>query len=297
MNKMRGTICLLIAALVWGVAFVAQSSAADSVETFTFNCARSFIACVFLLAAIGVRDIKSKGEPRGKAPVKGGMLCGVTLFIAANLQQAGIGAYPADAAASGRAGFLTATYVVMLALFAIITGKKIRRSILLAAAICIAGMYMLCLSGGIGSVYMGDVLVLLSAVGFTVYILTVDRFSRLDTLKMSCIQFFVCGVLSLIGMIIFEKPSINAVLAAWLPIMFAGILSNGVGYTMQMIGQKHAEPTVAAIVMSMESVIAAIAGWIILSERLSTHELIGCTFVFFAVILSQLPDFTRGRDV
>lgn len=152
---------------------------------------------------------------------------------------------------------------------------------------------MLCLSGGFSVIYLGDILVLVSAVFFTAYILVIDHFSKLDSIKMSCIQFFVCGTLSLIATLIVEKPSMDVLLAAWLPILYAGILSSGVGYTLQMIGQKYAEPAVASIVMSLESVFAALAGWIILNERLSSNELIGCGLVFLSVILAQVPEFIK----
>ncbi|SMC76835.1 DMT family transporter [Papillibacter cinnamivorans] len=299
MKKTRGTFLLFLAALVWGMAFVAQSSAADRIGAFTFNAARSFLAAVFLLIVIGVRNfisIPSEKSEKKEIPgssLIGGILCGILLFLAVNLQQFGITAYPENTAASGRAGFLTATYVVMVALFVWITGKKLRPAVLIATAGCVVGVYLLCLSDGFSGFYLGDALVLAGAAGFAGYILIIDYFSKLDSLKISCIQFFVCGTLSLIAMFILEKPNAHMLLAAWLPILYTGILSSGVGYTLQIIGQKYTEPAVASIVMSLESVFAALAGWVILNEHLSGNELIGCGLVFISVILVQIPDFIK----
>lgn len=304
MKKTKGTLILLLTALIWGVAFVAQSSAANNIGSFTFNAARSLVAALFLLVFIEMRKAFEKAltEKPEKADSKrviiGGLLCGIALFSAVNFQQFGISAYPDGVASSGRAGFLTASYVVMVALCARISGKKLHPIVLLSVVGCVAGMYMLCLSGGFSVIYLGDILVLVLAVFFTAYILVIDHFSKLDSIKMSCIQFFVCGTLSLIATLIVEKPSMDVLLAAWLPILYAGILSSGVGYTLQMIGQKYAEPAVASIVMSLESVFAALAGWIILNERLSSNELIGCGLVFLSVILAQVPEFIKkGSEV
>lgn len=299
MKKAKGTLFLLLAALIWGMAFVAQTSAADKIGAFTFNASRSIIAALFLLLVIGIRKkpgkvlIKTKEKATSRHLAIGGTLCGITLFITVNFQQFGIAAYPENAAVSGRAGFLTATYVVMVALCAWVSGKKPHPMTLIVAVGCIIGMYMLCLSNGFSGIYLGDILVLICALGFTAYILVVDHFQKLDGFMLSCIQFFVCGVLSLIATLIFEKPSAQALLAAWLPIVYAGIFSSAIGYTLQIVGQKYADPAVASIVMSLESVFAALAGWIILNERLGFHELIGCGLVFLSVILAQVPESAK----
>lgn len=293
---------LLLAAMIWGMAFVAQSSAADSVGAFTFNAARSLVAAIFLFALLTGRRINQKAPDRRptaqatKPVLIGGVLCGIILFFAVNLQQFGIAVYPDGVAASGRAGFLTTIYVVMVAFCALFSGKKLHPAVLLAAVVCIVGMYMLCLSGGFSGFYLGDVLVLACAACFTAYILVIDHYAKLDSLKLSCIQFAVCGILSLVAMVIVEKPTMNGLLAAWLPILYTGILSSGVGYTLQMVGQKYAAPAVASIVMSLESVFAALAGWMILNERLSSHELLGCGLVFLAVILAQLTEFLKKPE-
>ena len=199
----------------------------------------------------------------------------------------------AGAAASGRAGFLTATYVVMVAVIAVFTGNKLHPTVIVAAVGCVAGMYMLCLSGGIDRVYFGDLLILLCAVGYAAYIMAVDRFNDTDGIAMSFVQFIVCSVLSTVCAFIFEQPDFGVIAQAWLPVAYAGVLSSGVAYTLQIIGQKYAEPTVATIVMSLESVFAALAGWVLLNERLSPAELAGCALVFASVILAQAPSFFK----
>lgn len=307
MRNIKGTLILLLTAFIWGIAFVAQTSAADNVGAFTFNAVRSIIAAGFLFILIGLRKAFSRkktqnaiieGEENGasqKQTLIAGLCCGSVLFFAVNFQQFGISVYPEGVAASGRSGFLTATYVVMVAVCSRFFGRRFHSSVILAIIGCMIGMYMLCLSGGVSGIYLGDILVLICAVFFTIYILVVDHFSELDTIKVSGIQFVVCGILSLIAALIFEKPNLDGILAAWLPILYAGIFSNGIAYTLQMVGQKYAEPAVASIAMSMESVFAALAGWVILNEHLSERELIGCALVFISVILAQVPAFKKSE--
>ena len=297
MRQLRGVVLLLITALIWGLGFVAQSSAADSIGSFSFTAARSLIAAAFLLGLLGVRRLRpADRRPPSKGALRGGLLCGGLLFVASNLQQFGIAAYPPEAAASGRAGFLTATYVVMVALGALLSGRRLRLSVLASAVGCVAGMYLLCMSGGFGGVYAGDLLELACAVGFALYIWAVDRCAGLDSLCVSCVQFALCGVLSLAAALLFEDFSLLLLLRAWLPVLYAGVFSSGVGYTLQIIGQKYAEPTVASIVMSLESVFAALAGWLLLNERLSDVELCGCALVFLSVLAAQLPARGKGGD-
>lgn len=301
MKSVKGSLILLLTAVIWGMAFVAQSTAADSVGGFTFNAVRSLLAALFLLCFIGVRQLTGKRRSgvesaRYSGTVKGGIICGAILFAAMNFQQFGIAAYPEGAAASGRAGFITATYVVMVAICEGLSGKKMRPVLIAAIVGCIAGMYMLCFSGGFSKIYTGDILVFICAICYTAYIIAVDRFTDADSVKLSCIQFFVCAVLSAVPMLIFEKPELSGIAAAWLPIVYAGIMSGGVGYTLQIVGQRFTEPSVASIVMSLESVFAALAGWVILHERLSGKELVGCGLVFLSVILAQLQEF-KGTPV
>ena len=295
MKKTTGTLMLLLAALIWGTAFVAQSSASDDVGAFTFTAARSWIAFVFLFIIMGIcgRFHKEKGVG-WKKTIWAGLICGLIFFMASNLQQFGIAAYPEGVAASGRSGFLTATYVVMVALCTGLFGqKKLHPLVWVAVGGCMAGMYFLCLSDGLSGFYWGDGLVLGCAAFFTCHILVIDHFTAVDSIKMCCVQFFVCGILSSVGMLIFEKPSVSALSDAWLEILYVGVMSSGVAYTLQMVGQKRVDPAVASIVMSLESVFAALAGWMILKERLRPAELLGCGLVFAAVILAQVPAFMR----
>ena len=272
--------------------------ASGSVSAFTFNASRTFLATVFLFAFVLLRvKLQAKrSEDQVKAPLFGkqtvlaGILCGIPLFIASNLQQYGIELYPQEAAPSGRAGFLTATYVIMVAVYTIVKARRFRIVIVVATAVCMLGMYLLCVRDGFGRIYAGDILIFLCAFFFAVYILLVDKYGTVDTIKVSCVQFAVVAILSLICMFLFETPDLSAIKSAWLPIVYAGIFSSGIAYTLQMVGQKFAEPVVATIVMSLESVFAALSGWLILSERLKGRELAGCALVFLAVILSQLPE-------
>ncbi|MCM1541367.1 MAG: DMT family transporter [Blautia sp.] len=342
-KRFRGSLMLLLAAFFWGTTFAAQSSAADSIPTFTFSAARSFVGAAFLGLLILVRQgrrgkadrkqgssdrrrdgsgvaesrygigsgkweqgdstvfkERQKGGAdavagRKKGVVFGGTVCGVILFAAMNFQQGGIAAYPEGAAASGRSGFLTATYVVMVAVCARFQGKKIHKNVYAAAAVCIVGMYLLCMAGGVGEVYFGDVLGLACAVFFTAHIMAVDHFSYCESIRLCCMQFLVGGLLSMVTAILLEQPDIHMLAAAAGPILYAGILSSGIAYTLQMEGQKYAEPSVAAVIMSLESVFAVLGGWIVLDERLSARELAGCALVFAAVILAQLPEKERNK--
>lgn len=310
MRRFKGSLMLLLAAFFWGTTFVAQSSATDNIQTFTFNAARSFVGAAFLgiLILIQQKSGKKAGErgcnddglqqKKGTSAnvILGGVVCGIVLFAAMNFQQSGIAAYPAEAASSGRSGFLTATYVVMVAICARFLGKRLHKAVYAAVLLCIMGMYLLCMSGGVGEIYFGDVLGLICAVFFTVHIMVVDYFSLCDSIKLSCLQFLTGGILSAAAMLIFEQPDIRMVLKAAVPILYAGILSSGIAYTLQMEGQKYAEPSVAAVIMSLESVFAMLGGWIILNERLSARELAGCALVFAAVILAQLPQMLSGKQ-
>lgn len=307
MRNLKGTLILLLTALIWGTAFVAQTSAADSISPFAFLFSRSILASIFLFLLVLFQNrsklqkrkhnnidnaYKNEDKVWNKSVITGGIFCGIPLAIASILQQIGIGIYPADTAASGRAGFLTATYVIMVSLYSIIKSRKLRISILAATVVCMIGMYLLSLSGGFSKIYTGDILIFLCAIGYAVYILVVDKYGTVDTTKVSCIQFSFVTVFSLIGMLIFENPSIADFRTAALPICYAGIFSSGIAYTLQMVGQKYAEPAVATIVMSLESVFAALSGWLILHEQLKGRELFGCVLVFIAVILAQLPEIT-----
>lgn len=305
MKKFKGSLLLILAAAIWGTAFTAQTQAAQSIQPFTFNAVRSLIGCAVLAAFIGIRDgalKKNKIVPASKREFKkllvGGIICGTVLFIATNFQQYGIYLYPSSVHnVSGRSGFITAMYVVLVPVCGLFFGKKVPFAVWSAVGLAIISLYLLCFTNGISGIYTGDMLMLLCALSFTAHIITIDRvIGESDGVKLSCIQFFVAGILSLICMFIFEKPSFKAILAAWLPIMYAGVLSSGVAYTLQIVGQRDTEPAVASILMSLECVFAGIGGWVILKERLSPREMFGCALMFAAVILAQSPAFIKRKN-
>lgn len=306
MNKytLRQSLLLLLTAAIWGVAFVAQSVGMDYVGPFTFNTVRSLlggivlIPCIVLLKRINVgsKDTAgaaehASGDPAGQRKVllTGGVACGVLLCIASNLQQFGI-----MYTSVGKSGFITAMYIVLVPVLGIFLKKKAGIKIWCSVAIAVGGLYLLCMTDSGFSIQKGDLLLLLGAVIFSFHILTIDYFSpKVDGVKMSCIQFFTCGILSMVCMFLFEQPQIGAILQAWIPIVYAGVLSCGVAYTLQIVGQKGMNPTVASLILSMESVISVIAGWLILHQKLSGRELLGCVLMFVAIILVQLPERKR----
>lgn len=307
MNKytLRQSMLLLLTAAIWGVAFVAQSVGMDYVGPFTFNTVRSLlggivlIPCIVLLKRINVgsKDTAgaaehASGDPAGQRKVllTGGVACGVLLCIASNLQQFGI-----MYTSVGKSGFITAMYIVLVPVLGIFLKKKAGIKIWCSVAIAVGGLYLLCMTDSGFSIQKGDLLLLLGAVIFSFHILTIDYFSpKVDGVKMSCIQFFTCGILSMVCMFLFEQPQIGAILQAWMPIVYAGVLSCGVAYTLQIVGQKGMNPTVASLILSMESVISVIAGWLILHQKLSGRELLGCVLMFAAIILVQLPERDRN---
>lgn len=307
MNKytLRQSMLLLLTATIWGVAFVAQSVGMDYVGPFTFNTVRSLlggivlIPCIVLLKKINVgsKDTAgaaehASGDPAGQRKVllTGGVACGVLLCIASNLQQFGI-----MYTSVGKSGFITAMYIVLVPVLGIFLKKKAGIKIWCSVAIAVGGLYLLCMTDSGFSIQKGDMLLLLGAVIFSFHILTIDYFSpKVDGVKMSCIQFFTCGILSMVCMFLFEQPQIGAILQAWMPIVYAGVLSCGVAYTLQIVGQKGMNPTVASLILSMESVISVIAGWLILHQKLSVRELLGCVLMFAAIILVQLPERERN---
>lgn len=287
-TDIKSPLLLFLAAFIWGVAFVAQSVGMDYVGPFTFNAVRSVIGGVALLPCIvllGRREPKEEKKEDPKTLLIGGILCGIVLCIASNLQQIGI-----NYTTVGKAGFITAMYIVLVPILGIFLKKRAGVKVWISVVLAVAGLYLLCMTEKL-SLGKGDALVLLCALMFAVHILVIDYFSpKVDGVKLSCIQFLVCGVLSAIPMFLFEKPEMGAICSAWLPILYAGIFSSGVGYTLQVIGQKNMDPTVASLILSLESVISVLAGWVLLKQQLSGRELLGCVVMFVAIILAQLPD-------
>lgn len=290
-NKLKGSICLLVTTIIWGSAFVAQSVGADHIGPFTFQALRCGLAVVFLVPVIFLFDMTSKDGStflrRWKNPKlwKTGILCGCALFVAANLQQ--IGLQYTDA---GKAGFITAMYIVLVPICGLFLKKKPSISAVISVVMAVAGLYLLSCAG-VTQVNKGDLYLMGCALAFAVQITLIDALAgELDGLRLNCIQSLVASVLSVPIMLLTETPTLSAILPCWLPICYAGVLSSGVAYSLQIIGQKDLEPTAASLIMSLESVFAALFGWLLLHEVMNPTELTGCALVFAAVVLSQLPE-------
>ncbi len=289
MKNIKGSIFLLVAALIWGTAFVAQSLGLNNVGSFTFNTVRNYVGAITLLPAILIinkfkKADQSSAKHKDKALIIGGISCGIVLAIASSLQQMGLeaGAQP------GKAGFITALYIIFVPIAGIFTKKKPRATIWIAVLLAIIGMYLLCVKDGF-YLEKADIYLFLCSIAFTFHILVVDKFSPLvDCVKLSCIQFFVCGTICLVCMFLFEEPTIANIKLAAIPILYTGIMSSGVAYTFQIIGQKYTFPSLATLIMSLESVFAALAGWVILHQAMSTPEIIGSGLVFAGILVAQL---------
>lgn len=275
------------ATVIWGSAFIAQSVGMDKIGPFTFQAVRCFLAVVFLFPASA---LFSRGKPFWKswadpALWRSGVICGLALFAASSLQQ--IGLVYTDA---GKAGFLTAMYIVFVPFLGLFVGQRPGRNALLSLIPAIVGLYLLSCTS-VSGINKGDVLLLLCAVAFSVQILLIDRHcAGLDGLKLNCIQALVVAVLSVPWALLTETVDASLIAACWLPLGYAGILSMGVAYTLQIVGQKGVAPSAAALLMSLESVFAALFGWLLLHETMTRAEVLGCVLVFAAVVISQLPE-------
>lgn len=291
-EQWKRSAMLLLAAIIWGTAFVAQSEGMDYVGGFTFTCIRNFIGsavlvpCIFLLRkAQGKTDKPHVPLFRNKTLLKAGAVTGFWLCVAANLQQQGI-----RFTTVGKAGFITALYIVLVPVFGLFLHKKVRPLVWVALAMAVAGLYFLCINEAL-TIGAGDILLLLCAACFAVQILTIDHYAPvMDCVEMCCVEFFVCGLLSAVPMLLFEEVQLSALLDAAGPILYAGVLSSGVAYTLQAVGQKNLNPTLACMLMSLESVVSVLAGLVILHQQLSGRELLGCCLMFAGVILAQLPE-------
>ncbi len=297
-KELTGAMLLLLAAAIWGCAFVAQSVAAEKIGAFTFHTARSFLGGTVLLPVLFFRTAREKkaGIYRPLTPDKrrtlwlGGVLCGLALGVASCLQQIGI-AYTTV----GKAGFITAMYILFVPVLGLCFGRRVSGRVWGCVLLGMVALYLLSIKDGF-SISKGDLWVLACAVAFSGHILLIDRFSpQTDGVALSCIQFFVAGLLSLLPMLILERPGWNDLLAAWLPIAYAGIFSSGVAYTCQVLGQKHTHPAVASLLMSFESVFAVLAGAVILGEIPTVREGIGCVLMFVAIVLAQLPQRSKEK--
>lgn len=301
-TQIRNSLLLLLAATIWGVAFVAQSVGMDYVGGFTFNFVRNIIGgCVLIPVVVFLKNLESQkdverekkvlftaeqGRPAliTKDELIGGICCGMVLCLASNFQQFGI-AYTTV----GKAGFITAMYVVLVPVLGLFFHKKVSKVIWLCVGMSVYGLYLLCMTEGSLTLQFGDLLVLVCAFLFSIHIMVVDHFTPKGSgVAISCIQFFTCGIISGVLTFLFETPTLSGILAAWMPILYAGALSSGVAYTLQIVGQKDMNPTLASLIMCLESVISALAGWLILHQALSTRELLGCVLMFIAIVISQV---------
>ena len=292
-NQVRQVVFPILAAFIWGTAFVAQDLCADSIGTFAFNATRYFIAVLALLVVIAISDRAKKNKPALSAEEKkaaskqlwlGGLCCGVALAIASNFQQAGLVA-GTDA---GKAGFITALYVVLVPVFGLFFKRKVSLPVWIAVVCSVVALYLLCIKGDF-SLAAGDLLILVCAVCFAVHILVIDHFTAYcDGVKLSCLQFLFAGIISAVCMFLFEDVDFAAIWSCILPLLYVGIFSCGVGYTLQILAQKDSNPTVVTILLSLESVFAVIAGAIILHQQMTAREYIGCVVMFAAVILAQI---------
>lgn len=286
--KTKNALILVLTAFIWGTAFVAQSVGMDYLGPFTFNGVRSIIGgvallpCIVLLQMFNGKSSENQGTRKGL--VLGGIACGLLLFAASSLQQIGI-----QYTTAGKAGFITACYIVIVPVLGIFLKKKTGLKVWAAVVIALVGLYFLCMTEKF-TVGKGDILIFVCALVFSLHILVIDYFSpKVDGVKMSCIQFFVCGFASLPFMFLLETPRVEAMLDGWMPLLYAGVLSCGVAYTLQIIGQKNVNPAIASLILSLESCFSVLAGWVVLGERLSVRESIGCVLMFTAIILAQLP--------
>lgn len=296
LKNLRGCIILLFASVIWGFAFVSQDKVSDIIEPFTLNAMRSYVGgfallfLSFIVCKIKKQPFIPKDKKGKKSLLTTGIICGIFLCIAANFQQFGIAAYPIEAAASARSGFLTAMYILFVPIFSIFLKKRPAFTVLIAVFIAIIGLYFLSFANGLSGVYGGDGIVLICAVAFALHIICVDTLGQnIDPIKLSCVQFFVCAILSTVLMFVFENPTIENIIKGIGPILYLGIMSSGIAYTLQIIGQQQCEnSTISSIAMSFESVFAALGG-AIFGDILTKKEIIGCIVMFCAIVISQLP--------
>lgn len=291
--QLRNSLILLLTAFIWGVAFVAQSVGMDYVGPYTFNCVRFLIGGLVLIP--GMAFLKKVNPPdenklkrqqeNKKSLVIGGICCGCALCVASCLQQIGI--MMTDSV--GKAGFITAFYIIFVPVLGLLFRRKCGVFVWIGVVLALAGLYCLCITEEL-TVGRGDIFLFLCALAFSAHILVIDHFSPMvDGVKMSCIQFFVSALLCAIPMLLFEKPQFSQIIMAWQPVLYAGVLSCGVAYTLQIVGQKGMNPTVASLILSLESVISVLAGMVILHQTLSSREILGCVLMFAAILLAQLP--------
>lgn len=295
MNRKRiiSTLMLALTALIWGSAFVAQSIGMESIGPFSFLSLRSFIGGFSLLIFILLKEKTTviQNTENKKELLKSGVCCGMILFCGSIFQQHGL-----LHTSVGKAGFITTLYIIIVPVLGVFLKRKIGLNVWISMAIATVGMYFLCMTSDL-SINMGDVLLLIGAFFFSLHILVIDHFSKfVDNVKLGCLQLLVCGIISGLPMLVFENLTPQSVRLAMVPLLYAGVLSSGLAFTMQIIAQKNISPTVASLLMSLESVFSVLSGWIILNQVLSTKEILGCVLVFSAVILAQLPEKSLKKE-
>lgn len=300
-NKLKGNLILLLTAFIWGVSFIAQSVGVEEISPMAFNGIRSVLGGLVLLPVIFCldRSKKKKGiavQKPDKTLLIGGIICGICLCVASTLQTIGM-VYTSP----GKSGFLTALYMVIVPILGLFMGKRPRPVILVSVLIALSGLYLMCMDGSL-AINFGDVLTIFCAVVFAFHILAIDKFSpKVDGIKLACLQFFVCGFLNIIAMVFLNQtPTFSQVISLWASIGYSGVLSCGVAYTLQIVGQKYTDPTSASILMSLESVFATLTtvilvacGWNLTGGQLSPRELWGCVLMFGAILLVQLPEKSK----
>lgn len=290
----------MFASLIWGSAFVAQSVGSNHVGPFTFQALRTLIGGIVLIPTFLIADrIRMKQgsyrpmtKKEKQSALIGGALCGVLLCVATNLQQMGI-----EGTTVGKAGFITALYIIIVPLLGFFFRKRIKPHLFFCVILALAGLYLLCINEGF-TLSKYDALILACALVFSFHILAIDKYAPLtDCIRMSCVQMFVSGLISLVLMFIFEKPDLSQILDAWFPIFYTGAFSSGIAYTLQIVGQKNTSPTYASMIMSLESVFSLLTGMVVLTQIPTLREGAGCAVMFAAIIIAQLLDEYSPRQL
>ncbi len=296
-QRIKGSLILMLTAIVWGSGFVAQSAGMEFIGANTFNGIRMLIGSIILMpiAFYNIKVKKTVTEENRKTLIISGIICGMVLCAASTVQTWGI-----SYTTPGKSGFITALYLIFVPIIGVILGKKLSLQTILCALLALVGMYMLCMTDGFDNINFGDAITVISAILFAVHITIIDRVtSDIDAIAFSSIQFFVCGCINIMLMFLFENPSFDVIKQCTIPILYSGLFACGIGYTLQPIGQKYAEPTTASIIMSLESVFALLFGVLILRDRPTPMEIVGSVIMLTAIILIQIPmkNIRRKKNV
>ncbi len=308
LQKIISPLLIVLAAIIWGISFVAQSEGGD-VGSFTFQSIRCTLAFLSILVVVLITDntkkarLKKKKYPDLKAWLKdnktfvrASIICGIALAVGSIFQQFGIDMQGKETS-TGRAAFLTALYIIFVPIFGIFFKKKIGLMAWLSVAVGTLGLYFISVQPGSGlGISLADIMLIICAFGYGVQIITVDSVSQeVDGVKLSCVQFLIAAVIATVLMFFFEKPDMEVIKANIVPLLYSGVLSGGAAFTLQIIGQKKCNHILAPLLMSLESVFSALADWVIRGNTMSSRELLGCAIMFAAIIMAQLPDFKIGK--